>query len=634
MHRFLLCLCCILTVISIRSFAKENYQIYGQLPFVDQVQISPDGSKISYLQEIDNNYFIIIRELFNNKKKPVVFGLGSGKIRWLEWANNSHILFTATLPYYSKGDYETFTIRRMGILDIETNEAEWPFNKGTNKYFVGSPYLINKLINDEDHILVGFNGEILKVELSSADKETYFDARDSSSWLTELNGEVSLFNQYDRKTEEHYWRYKTANNSEFFPIKIQNEENLEYFKEDIEFFDQNSGLIYYTTLNEKKMTVLMEGKIVDGQVVDTKVLSSHSNYDISGISTNYTTNIFDGVSHIADYQQTEYYNKTLASVHADLIATFPDQEVKITSYSKDYNRFIVFINDATTPGAFYFYDKAAVQLSVIAEQYPDIKNLATTSVKKMTYKASDGVEIEAYFSTPTNTDNKPFPLIVIPHGGPASRDDLSFDWLRSFFVSEGFAVFQPNFRGSKGYGEKFLESGYKQWGKAMQGDVDDGVNMLINSSQVDKSKICVVGASYGGYVAQFSATSRQSMYKCAVSFAGISDLDDMYYHALEQKGSISYWEKSIGKRDDVNNINQYSPIHLISDSILPLLLMHGKKDTVVPLFQSTKMFKALKKAKVKNFKYIELDSGDHWFSESENRKRFLKESLEFVQKHI
>lgn len=151
---------------------------------------------------------------------------------------------------------------------------------------------------------------------------------------------------------------------------------------------------------------------------------------------------------------------------------------------------------------------------------------------------------------------------------------------------------------------------------------------------MDKNKICVVGASYGGYVAQFSATSRQSIYKCAVSFAGISDLDDMYYHALEQKGTIAYWEKSIGKRDDLSNINLYSPIQLISNATLPMLLMHGKKDTIVPLFQSTKMYKALKKANLNNFEYIEFESGDHWLSESENRKRFLKESLKFVQKHL
>lgn len=481
MHRCLLYLCCIFSFVSINSSAKENYDIFGQLPFVDQMQISPDGKKITYLQEIDNSYFIVIRELFNNKKKPVVFGLGSGKIRWLEWANDSHIIFKATLPYYSKGDYETFTIQRMGILDIETNEAEWPFNKGTNKYYIGSPYLINKLVDDDNHILVGFNGEILKVELSSSDKETFFETRDSSSWLTDKKGNVVLFSQYDRKTEDSYWRYKNGNNEEFLPINILNEGNVEPFKENIEFFDQQSGEIYYTAQNDKKILVLMEGKIVDGQVVESKELSGDPKYDVSEISTNYTTNIFDGISRLSNYQQTEYFNKTLASVYADLIATYPDNEVIITSYSKDYNRYIVLVKNATSPGVFYFYDKAAVQLSLIAEQYPDIKNLDAT-VKKVTYKASDGLEIEGYFSTPTSNENKPFQLIVIPHGGPASRDDLAFDWLRSFFVSEGFAVFQPNFRGSKGYGETFLESGYKQWGKSMQSDVDDGVNMLINLS--------------------------------------------------------------------------------------------------------------------------------------------------------
>ena len=272
---------------------------------------------------------------------------------------------------------------------------------------------------------------------------------------------------------------------------------------------------------------------------------------------------------------------------------------------------------------YFYYDESIGNLLKIADSYPNIQKLKLGKVKHIQYKATDGLVIPAYFTTPHIVNLTKPPLIVLPHGGPETRDTLAFDWLRQFFASEGYAVFQPNYRGSSGYGKKFAESGYGEWGKKMQQDIDDGVDKLIKDGLIDKDRICVVGASYGGYVALYSATARYKKYKCSVSFAGISNLDDMFYHAKEQYSGFTYWEKSIGSRKNKEDLLKYSPLHLISTNTRPILLFHGDKDTIVPEFQSEKMYKALKKAKVKGIEYIEFENEDHWISHEESRISFL-----------
>jgi dipeptidyl aminopeptidase/acylaminoacyl peptidase len=294
-----------------------------------------------------------------------------------------------------------------------------------------------------------------------------------------------------------------------------------------------------------------------------------------------------------NFTEYDYFDKNLKQVQADLKATFPHSEVEITSYSVNKNKFIAKISSKDFPLEYFFYDQDKGHLVKVADGYPEAKSASLGIVSQYDYTAGDGLAIEGYFTKPTiNKDELP-PLIVIPHGGPEGRDNMNFDWIRQFFASEGYAVFQSNFRGSSGYGKKFATAGYGEWGKKMQQDIDDGVDSLIQNKLVDPNRICVVGASYGGYVALYSATKRHDKYKCSVSFAGVGNLSDMFYHAKEQSSGFSYWEKSIGERRDLKSLNAYSPLKLITKNTRPILMFHGEKDTVVPIFQSEKMYKTL-----------------------------------------
>lgn len=618
--------------------AKENAEILGKLPFVNDLKISPNGEKIALIQNIKGKYHIVVRELGKPKVKPVVFGLGSAKIRSLDWGNDNNVIFWATIPYYSKGDYETFTMRRVGFLNVENNEAIWPFNKGKRKLSISAPTIVNKLIKEPNHILASYYGDLFKVRLSDGKKEKIKTDFQSSGWVTNTLGEIVAYSQYSKTKSEFTEMLSTGETSEFKQLSSiitsdgKSEKNK--FKGNIQFVSADKKSIFHTKRTDKDVLNLIKATVNDLTVSDDKVYSGNGKFDVKGIVKDVHTSQMVGVKFVKDFQEYEYFDGALKQVYADLKATFPDSEVSLTSYTVNRQKFIAKISSKEYPLEYFYYDQKEGQLVKIADGYPEIKTLALGNVSTFNYDASDGVSISGYFTRPADKEGTKLPLIVLPHGGPEARDNMSFDWLRQFFASEGYAVFQSNYRGSTGYGKVFTEAGYGEWGKRMQQDIDDGVDKLIKDELVDKEKICVVGASYGGYVALFSATARHDKYKCAVSFAGVSNLDDMFYHAKEQLGGFDYWERSIGKRVDNNTLLKYSPLSLVTEKTRPILMFHGTKDTVVPVFQSEKMFKKLEEAKIKGAQYIEFDGGDHWISEQKFRIEFLQKSLTFIKENI
>ncbi len=227
------------------------------------------------------------------------------------------------------------------------------------------------------------------------------------------------------------------------------------------------------------------------------------------------------------------------------------------------------------------------------------------------------------------------PLIVLPHGGPEARDNLEFDWWAAAYASQGYLVYQPNFRGSSGYGNRFLKAGWGEWGRKMQDDITGGVGKLVADGVVDPSRVCIVGASYGGYAALAGATLTPDLYKCAISVNGVSDLVRMLgAEAASNDFSVEYWERRIGSRyRDRAEIDAVSPSLLAKNVRAPILLIHGQDDTVVPYWQSKLMNDALEQSG-KPVKFVTLDGEDHWLSSAKTRMRMLEETSKFLKKHL
>jgi len=245
--------------------------------------------------------------------------------------------------------------------------------------------------------------------------------------------------------------------------------------------------------------------------------------------------------------------------------------------------------------------------------------------------------LTGYLTLPADAVEKNLPLVVMPHGGPEDRDETGFDWLAQFIASRGYAVLQPQFRGSTGRGRAHADAGRHQWGLRMQDDVTDGVQALISQGIVDPKRVCIVGWSYGGYAALAGAAFTPDMYACAASIGGVSDLPVMLGVITRDGGresdAFAYWRDHIGSPFDPNVIAK-SPARAAMTVRAPILLLHGTNDTVVPIEQSRLMASALRKAR-KPVEIIELTGEDHWMkTSSTSRIRTLTELERFLWQYI
>lgn len=633
----------ILLSLQLQVSAEQNQQ-FGRLPLLSDAQISPDGNRIAYLREMEGKYYIVTQFLDKPQSQPQVFGLSEGIIRDYQWANNNYILFEGSIPYYSQGDYEKFTMWRVGVLNTDTNETEWPFHNAKYRVNVGAPEIVSLLPDDPEHILMsyyytGVTGnqltEVFKIKLEDLDKDGVYRHRYSDDYITSQSGEVLAYSRLEKKTDEYLWDYRINPEDDFVLLKDANNGNddHDYFEEHIFDVNEKNGDIYFFGRDENSLRTLNKAKVENGAVINKVHIGSQPGLDVKAALLNQHTYKLVGYSYTDDYSESVYFDKTLQQIQADLKATFPDASVKIMSYSRDYSRIITRISNHSAPLQYFLYDRVKGEIAFLGEGYPSLDKSLLSPVKKFVYKTSDDLDINSYVTIPTNW-KKSKPLVVMPHGGPEVRDSMDFDWMRQFYASNGYAVFQPNFRGSSGYGRYFAKKGYGEWGKRMQLDVDEGVKAVIEKFGINKDKICILGGSYGGYVAMYSAATANPLYQCAVSFAGISELTLVFLNAKEQGYGMRYWKKSIGDNWDTKTLKSYSPLDIATKDALPLLMLHGSEDTIVKSYQSEKMYKQLKKVKAKGMKHIELEGEDHWFSLGSSRQTFLKESLLLLNKHL
>jgi dipeptidyl aminopeptidase/acylaminoacyl peptidase len=245
------------------------------------------------------------------------------------------------------------------------------------------------------------------------------------------------------------------------------------------------------------------------------------------------------------------------------------------------------------------------------------------------YKARDGLSIEAVLTLPKGRDPKNLPLILMPHGGPEARDSANYDWWVQFLASRGYAVVQPNYRGSTGYGDDFQKAGDGEWGRKMQDDLNDAVADLATKGMIDPKRVCIVGASYGVYAAMRGAQRDGAKFRCAISYAGVSDLNGM----LNYDGRFLYGNTARDSwKESAPDLKEVSPINHAADFSAPILIMHGKKDLRVPLSQSKRMADRLRIAG-KPIDYVEQPLGDHYFSREADRIQFLEVMEAFLKKH-
>jgi dipeptidyl aminopeptidase/acylaminoacyl peptidase len=349
----------------------------------------------------------------------------------------------------------------------------------------------------------------------------------------------------------------------------------------------------------------------------------------SVISDRKSGRIIGGTHGVGDARYVFFDNEMQAHWNAVLRA-FPDEKVHLVSRSDDFSRMVVQVFGARDGYVYALFDWYSHTATVLGPVYQGLG--APAPVRPVEYLAADGLRISGYLTVPHAREAKNLPLIVLAHGGPASSDSDDFDWWSQALASQGYAVLQANYRGSN-VDSDLLEAGFGEWGRKMQTDLSDGVRDLAKQGVIDPKRVCIVGASYGGYAALAGVTLDPGVYRCAVSVAGISDLQRFRKWTENNRLSSSqrYWDRFMGVTDKKGaSLQEISPIEHIAAVNVPVLLIHGRDDTVVPYEQSEVMVDAMKKAG-KQVEFVTLKHEDHWLSSGATRLQMLQATAEFLK---
>jgi dipeptidyl aminopeptidase/acylaminoacyl peptidase len=337
---------------------------------------------------------------------------------------------------------------------------------------------------------------------------------------------------------------------------------------------------------------------------------------------------------IGDREVYEFYDPTLQKYWNAIVKAYPGDRVFLNSFSDDHKVFLIYVDSSTDGPGYALVNIAGGSSDWLGGPYDaTVKDLAPQAA--VSFNAADGLPLTGYLTTPKGAPIKRLPLVVFPHGGPEARDEPGFDWWAQAMASRGYAVLQVNYRGSGGFGWNFVSAGFGQFGRKMQSDLSDGVNYLAGQGMIDPKRVCIVGASYGGYAALAGATLDTGVYRCAVSVAGISDLRKMENWERGENGEAvqRYWLRYLGVKDLGDpRLAEISPIDHVDKVTIPILLIHGADDTTVPFEQSQFMFDALQKAG-KPVELVRLKHEEHQLEAGDTRLQMLEATMAFLQKN-
>jgi len=368
---------------------------------------------------------------------------------------------------------------------------------------------------------------------------------------------------------------------------------------------------------------------------EKECIFEHPEVDAETLSFSHKRNQLNGVSFVTWKREFHFLNNTAAEVYNRICDKLPDGEVYLVSKNKDEDRFIAKLQSDQLRGKFFLYDATTDQLSPLADSTPWLASENLAEMKPVSFTSSDGFTIHGYLTIPKGMEEKNLPVVVNPHGGPWYRDVWRFNPEVQFLANRGYAVFQLNFRGSTGYGRKFFESSFKQWGKKMQDDITDGVHWLIEQGIADPNRVAIYGGSYGGYATLAGMAFTPDLYACGIDFVGVSNL----FTFMET--IPPYWEvylemmyEMVGHpENDKALLEEASPVFHVDKIKSPLFVAQGANDPRVNINESDQIVNALKERGVET-RYMVKDDEGHGFLKQENKFEFYREMESFLQTHL
>ncbi|MEP2736043.1 MAG: prolyl oligopeptidase family serine peptidase [Erythrobacter sp.] len=603
---------------------------FAARPIFSDAEISPNGSQIAFEQTVDGKSQVRVIDAATRKQISTLKVAADTRINWLRWAGDDRLLISVSMNGLWFGSLVRFSRLMLHEPATNSNAVLGPRNAvvdGDDVMFVaedGTYALVSVQETEYDY------PSVFRYELKPDGAVTEVQKPQVNVWLwyADDKGDVRLGMGWRRK--RLYVYYRPDGTSEMKRIAKIKEGDADRFLDVVQIVSgSDKGYTLEEGENGRVGVRLFDYKT--RQVVDT--FYENPEWDVESIWLDKGKPI--AAFYTDDRSQIVWFDKEYEAFYANLKKALGDQQIFITSRSKDGNRLLISVGSESDPGVLYLFDRKAGTMDELTPYRPNIDFRHTARPKAFTYTARDGTKIRAFLTLPKGREAKNLPLIMHPHGGPFGvRDELRYDDQVQFLANRGYAVIQPNFRGSGGYGDEFFNLGFGQVGRGMQDDIDDAMDWAVAEGIADPSRVCVVGGSYGGYAALWAVLRNPERYRCAASWAGVTDWDKMlsYDRRVLSREAGKRWENRIEGDDKSLDLDDVSPYKLAKTLNRPVLLAHGTADSNVPIKQYTIMEKAARKAPVKPTSLVIKGEG-HSFSKAESEQKWYDALEVFLAEH-
>ncbi|MGT2513805.1 alpha/beta hydrolase family protein [Sphingomonas panni] len=612
--------------------ARVPITAFAELPLLESPSLSPDGTRVMAKGAVNGRQVLLLTSLVDATQRHTMGAPENTDINWWRWVNDDWVVIGlgAQQDYFG---HEIYVTRVLAIsTDLKTTrKLDWT-NSGVHADNVlwvahdGSPrILLSKQTGIETE--ADFNPSVFEIDVSTGKSRRVAEGRPNVyNWYADGEGQVRAAYQYNDSSRSAALLYRANNRDTFRTIARRARKDEDGITIPLTFRADGASAVAFD--DEDGFTSLYEVSLPDLKL--GRKLYGLEGYDVDGIVDNQQENDVIGARVTDRHGRSIWFDERLKELQTAIDGSVGDRRARIISWNRDRSRFLIEVGAPSQPGGLYFWDTGNPRMNRIAWNSDTLKSRRLSPVSTIRYAARDGTPIEAVLTMPRHrVGQKNLPLIVLPHGGPSARDSEGWDWWTQYLAEIGYVVIQPNYRGSSGYGVAFAKKGAGEWGLKMQDDLNDAVTHLAKQGIADPKRVCMVGASYGGYAAMRAAQRDGKLYRCAISYAGVSDLAALrrYDSQFLNGRTIGDWLKT-----QAPDFQLISPRFHAADFSTPILLMHGKVDKRVPVAQSRTLAAELKRAG-KPYRYVEQPLGDHFFSRSEDRLQFLSEMTAFLKEH-
>lgn len=641
--KFLLILCFFVSMCEKVYAERPPIEIFGTLPIVKSIKISPNGETFAVLANFGKRSRLAI---YDSEFKAIkTFNTSKSDIDNVEFIDNEYIIFTVSVPRLLTSG-RTIYERYGHVINVKTDVRPIKLLTEFDQLFPGR-FEINQSIGrskTSNHIIVPrFVGSIgnalynlVEVNLANGRGKVSLEAgRDTFGWYFDSNGRPLVEVMYNVPNKLYSLRqYIDGTTKEFFRM-----ENVEGPLLISGVMPDGSGVVIsrYNSRSEELLKIGFDGqisepifKIVDSQIEKVFTTLNHEilGFQISGEHPSYL-----------------FFEKDLRESLEWMKNEFPDASIYLKGWSEDRTKLVYRIFASGLGDTWVLQNRNKNTAKILISNRPGLEPGMVSNVYAIKFESRDGISIPAILTLPVGHEisgSPERPLVVLPHSDPEGYDRVDFNWMAQFIASRGYVVLQPNFRGSGGYSRNHQDSGTGEWGLTMQDDITDGVLRMAEADIAGAKDVCIVGASYGAYAALAGGAFTPELYSCVIAIAPITDLPRIVFKRkknYERDDWVTrYWQPFISDRKEFREeehelFREVSPLFFAKNFNSPVLLIHSRRDKIVPYVHSVAMMRALRKAN-KDVTLVQLKGDDHWLRTSDARIRVLREIEKFLDNHM